>query len=105
MNLNDPFNRLSRQRKSDYLSFKETLSQSGIHDIESLQALYDNTLRRTLLFVVILVVTGALIAFILPAFGTGIIIIDILIILWLFATTFRVRQFMRQYIQELRAQK
>lgn len=100
MNLNDPFNRLSKQDSNEYSKFRQSLIDSSINTRQDAEALLKNIQQRALLFSILTAVVAAITGMFLPKFKVIVIVFALLILLWLFTITFKGQRFMRRYIKE-----
>ncbi len=100
MNLNDPFNRLSRQQQSDYIAFRQSLRESSIRDPIEVNALLKSTWKRSGIAAGLLAVSALIGSLLLPESAIVIITFTGLALLWLLTTTFKGQRFIRRYIKE-----
>lgn len=100
MNLNDPFNRLSRQDNHEYSKFRQSLTDSSINSLQDAEALLKNIQQRALLFSILTVVVASILVIFLPKLKIIVIVFSLLILLWLYTITFKGKRFMRRYIKE-----
>ena len=105
MNLNDPFNRLSRQQQSEYLKFRESLQVHEINTSADANALLKNIRQRALIIGSITIILALLTVFFIPELKGIVVVFSVIILLWLFAVTFKGQRFMRRYITEEFTQK
>lgn len=100
MNLNDPFNRLSKRDQAEYIKFRESLRNSSINSQQEAIALLKNIRQRALLFAVLILIIASITVIFLPNLKAMVYVISLLILLWLFTITFKGQRFMRRYINE-----
>ena len=100
MNLNDPFNRLSKRDQTEYIKFRESLRDSSINSHQDALALLKNIRQRALLFAVLILVFALITVMFLPSLKAIVFVLSLLILLWLFTITFKGQRFIRRYIKE-----
>jgi hypothetical protein len=100
MNLNDPFNRLSRQQQSEYLKFRDSLKQHDITSLADANALLANIRQRALMIGSITISAAVLTVFFAPELKGIVLVFGVLILLWLFAVTIKGQRFMRRFITD-----
>lgn len=100
MNLNDPFNRLSRRQQSEYAAFHRSMKESAIGSSTQARALLANIWKRTWSIASVLAgitLTGSLL---FPELAIVTMTFGVLALLWLLTTTFKGQRFMRRFIQD-----
>lgn len=100
MNLNDPFNRLSKQDNNEYINFRQSLKDSSINSQQDAEALLKNIQRRALLFSILIVIVAAIIVMFLQNLKAIVIVFSLLMLLWLLTVTFKGQRYMRRYIKD-----
>lgn len=100
MNLNDPFNRLSRRQQSEYATFQKSLRESPISSLAEANALLKNIWKRTWVIAAMIAGLAIVVSLFLPELKIIIITFGVLAILWLLTTTFKGQRLMRRYIAE-----
>ena len=100
MNLNDLFNRLSRKQQNEYYSFRTSLKKIPISSQTEAEALLTNIQKRSRIFTLLLVITSALIIYFMPELQGIVIVFTILILLWVFTTSLKGKNFVRRYLKE-----
>lgn len=99
MNLNDPFNRHSKQQSREYAVFCTSIKESINSEQDALNLLNNMNQRFNVLLLIIFVV-AALISLFLPNIMYIVIAFSAVIILWLWTSILKGKRFIRRYIQE-----
>ena len=99
MNLNDPFNRHSKQQNREYAAFCTSIKES-IHSEQDALNLLNNMNQRFNVFLMIIIGTAALIILFIPNIMYIVIAFSAVIILWLWTSILKGKRFIRRYIQE-----
>lgn len=100
MKLNDPFGRVERRKENSYQSLRQSLVESGVDRKESAEALLKGMLKRALVGGVLLVLLVALLVALLPQSRAIILLLGLVILFWLLASTLNAYGFIRRYISE-----
>lgn len=100
MNLNDPFNRLSRKQQSEYIALRESLKKSSISSQSEAEALLKNIHQRALIFTTLVIISAISIFLFLPKLKVFVIILSVLSLLWLMNITIKGQSYIKRYIKE-----
>ena len=100
MDLNDPFNRLSKQNQSEYLTFRDSLKKSDVDSQTKAEALMINIQKRAWIMGLLTLMVSALIILFFSDLKVVVMVFAALFILWLLTTTFKGRRLIRRYIQD-----
>jgi len=100
MNLNDPFNRLSRKQQNEYVALRTSLKESSISTQSEVEALLKNIHQRALFFTTLLIISAASIFLFMPEMKVIIIIISVISLLWLLNITIKGQSYIKRYIKE-----
>ncbi len=100
MNLNDPFNRLSRKQQNEYLAFCASLKESSINSQSELEDLLRKVKKRALFFSLFIVVLAILIFFLMPKLKMMLIIFTVLALLWMLSNTLKGHSYIKRYMKQ-----
>jgi len=100
MNLNDPFNRLSRKQQSEYVAFRASLKESSISSQSEVEALLKNIRQRALIFTTLLIIIAVSMLLFLPKLKLFVIIFSVIFLLWLLSITIKGQSYIQRYIKE-----
>lgn len=100
MNLNDPFNRLSRKQQNEYVALRASLKKSSINTQSEVEALLKNIHQRALIFTTLVIISAISILLFLPKLKVFVIILSVLSLLWLMNITIKGQSYIKRYIKE-----
>ncbi|MCW8905783.1 MAG: hypothetical protein OQL28_00910 [Sedimenticola sp.] len=100
MKLNDPFGRVERRKENSYQSLRQSLLESGVDRREAAEALLKGMLKRALIGALVLLSLVAILVLLLPQSRAAILLVGLVILLWLLASTLNAYGLIRRYIAE-----
>lgn len=100
MNLNDPFNRLSRQQQNEYLKFRDSLKENNVNTQVDAESLLANARRKALVASALLTIIAVFIVIFSPELKAIVFVLTLVILLWILSVTFKGQKFIRRYIAE-----
>jgi len=100
LKLNDPFGRVERRKENSYQSLRQSLVESGVVRKEAAEALLKGMLKRALVGTLVLLLLVASLVLLLPQSRAVILLVGLVILLWLLASTLNAYGFIRRYIAE-----
>lgn len=104
MKASDPFGRVAQKRELAYSKFRQQLHAAEISDLEQLQgfkARVDQALYKVIGFILLV---SLVIALLLPAMVSTVLVLSALFIIWLLVNHFQTRAFIRRFGEELSGQ-
>ncbi len=104
MKASDPFGRVAQKRELAYGKFRQQLQDAEISDLEQLQgfkARVDQALYKVMAFILLV---SMVIALLLPALTSTVIVLGALFIIWLLVNHFQTRAFIQRFREELSGQ-
>ena len=99
MNLNDPFNRHSKQQQKEYIAFCSSI-KGTIKSEQDADALLKNMQKRSQFFTLLIVITDLVIVLLVPEVKYILIVFSAVILLWMWTTILKGKGFIRRYIAE-----
>ena len=100
MNLNDPFNRLSKQQHNEYVNLRDSLKSSGIDSLEKADDLLINIRNRALKLSLLTIVISAIIILFWGELKAVVITFAVVILLWLITNAAKSRRYLLHYIRD-----
>lgn len=100
MDLNDPFNRLSKQQHSEYVNLRESLRNGGVDNQAKADALLLNVRNRALKLSLITIVISAIIILFWIELKAIVIVFAVVILLWLLTNAAKSRRYLNRYISD-----
>lgn len=100
MSFSDPFNRLSRNRETQYLAFQEQLKKAGLDTEEKVKTMLQRSRQNMLGLGAIVIVVTLLVTLIWPDLKVIVIMLGGLTIVWLLSIIVRGQQMMKRFIQQ-----
>ena len=100
MNLNDPFNRLSRKQHREYIAFRDSIRESNISSQSDIEALLKNIHKRALLTIILIIITATSILILLPHLKVIVTIFSVLTLLWLMNISLKGHSYIKRYLKE-----
>ncbi|MBT3204005.1 MAG: hypothetical protein HOM14_06990 [Gammaproteobacteria bacterium] len=100
MNLNDPFNRLSRKQHNEYIAFRESIKESTISSQSDIETLLKNIHKRALVIIILIIITAAFVLMLLPHLKVFVTIFSVLALLWLFNISLKGHSYIKRYLKE-----
>ena len=100
MKVSDPFGRHHKNLEKNYSSFRQSLKDANIDNLEKTKQLLDITRKRVLISSLIIIACVGVTKLFFPALTPMVFVFAGLTLIWLFATLLNSRRFLIRYMEE-----
>ncbi len=100
MNLNDPFQRVSRKRQRTYAALRDSLLKQGVHDYDAALVVSNAMSRNAAVLSAILLVATVISVVLFPHAAGIVLILALLAAIWIGTTFFQARMHLKRYMLE-----